>query len=70
MERNLRMISDRISKMAGAKIIEKHFSYRDYQKYRATSHKFELKQRLYFLMQQSKFFDDFLEKSRVITCSY
>ncbi|HEV4842435.1 Tn5252, relaxase [Streptococcus pneumoniae] len=63
LERNLRMISDRISKMAGAKIIENRFSYRDYQKYRATSHKFELKQRLYFLMQQSKSFDDFLEKA-------
>ncbi|HGL2407089.1 TPA: SAG1250 family conjugative relaxase [Streptococcus pneumoniae] len=63
LERNLRMISDRISKMAGAKIIEKRFSYRDYQEYRATSHKFELKQRLYFLMQQSKSFDDFLEKA-------
>ncbi|CAG5992232.1 Tn5252, relaxase [Streptococcus pneumoniae] len=63
LERNLRMISDRISKMAGAKIIEKRFSYRDYKKYRATSHKFELKQRLYFLMQQSKSFDDFLEKA-------
>ncbi|CAG6341274.1 Tn5252, relaxase [Streptococcus pneumoniae] len=63
LERNLRMISDRISKMAGAKIIEKRFSSRDYQKYRATSHKFELKQRLYFLMQQSKSFDDFLEKA-------
>ncbi|HFQ6335052.1 TPA: SAG1250 family conjugative relaxase [Streptococcus pneumoniae] len=63
LERNLRMISDHISKMAGAKIIEKRFSYRDYQEYRATSHKFELKQRLYFLMQQSKSFDDFLEKA-------
>lgn len=63
LERNLRMISDRISKMAGAKIIEKRYSYRDYQKYRQSSHKFELKQRLYFLMQQSKSFDDFLEKS-------
>ncbi|CAG5993252.1 Tn5252, relaxase [Streptococcus pneumoniae] len=63
LERNLRMISDRISKMAGAKIIEKRFSYRDYKKYRASSHKFELKQRLYFLMQQSKSFDDFLEKA-------
>lgn len=62
LERNLRMISDRISKMAGAKIIEKRYSYRDYQKYRKSSHKFELKQRLYFLMQQSKSFDDFLEK--------
>lgn len=63
LERNLRMISDRISKMAGAKIIEKRFSYRDYQNYRRSSHKFELKQRLYFLMQQSKSFDDFLEKA-------
>lgn len=63
LERNLRMISDCISKMAGAKIIEKRFSYRDYQKYRKISHKFELKQRLYFLMQQSKSFDDFLEKA-------
>ncbi|SCA89916.1 Tn5252, relaxase [Streptococcus macedonicus] len=63
LERNLRMISDRISKVAGAKIIEKRYSYRDYQKYRQSSHKFELKQRLYFLMQQSKSFDDFLEKA-------
>ena len=63
LERNLRMISDRISKMAGAKIIEKRYSYRDYQKYRQSSHKFELKQRLYFLMKQSKSFDDFLEKA-------
>ncbi|WP_278043347.1 SAG1250 family conjugative relaxase [Streptococcus agalactiae] len=63
LERNLRMISDRISKMAGAKIIEKRYSYRDYQKYRQSSHKFELKQRLYFLMQQSKSYDDFLEKA-------
>lgn len=63
LEGNLRMISDRISKMAGAKIIEKRYSYRDYQKYRQSSHKFELKQRLYFLMQQSKSFDDFLEKA-------
>lgn len=63
LERNLRMISDRISKMAGAKIIEKRYSYRDYQKYRQSSHKFELKQRLYFLMQHSKSFDNFLEKA-------
>ena len=63
LERNLRMVSDRISKMAGAKIIEKRYSYRDYQKYRQSNHKFELKQRLYFLMQQSKSFDDFWEKA-------
>ena len=64
LERNLRMISDRISKMAGAKIIEKRYSYRDYKKYRESSHKFELKQCLYFLLQQSKSFDDFLEKAK------
>lgn len=64
LERNLRMISDRISKIAGAKIIGKRYSYRDYKKYRESSHKFELKQRLYFLMQQSKSFDDFLEKAK------
>ena len=58
------MISDRISKVAGAKIIEKRYSYRDYKKYRESSHKFELKQRLYFLLQQSKSFDDFLEKAK------
>ena len=64
LERNLRMISDRISKMAGAKIIEKRYSYLGYKKYRESSHKFELKQRLYFLLQQSKSFDDFLEKAK------
>ena len=64
LERNLRMISDRISKMAGAKIIEKRYSYRDYKKYKESSHKFELKQCLYFLLQQSKSFDDFLEKAK------
>lgn len=64
LERNLRMISDRISKIAGAKIIEKRYSYQDYKKYRESSHKFELKQRLYFLMQQSKSFGDFLEKAK------
>lgn len=64
LERNLRMISDRISKVAGAKIIEKRYSYRDYKKYRESGHKFELKQRLYFLLQQSKSFDDFLEKAK------
>ena len=57
LERNLRMISDRISKMAGAKIIETRYSYRDYQKYRKSSQKFELKQRPHFLMQQSKSFE-------------
>ena len=62
-ERNFRMISDRISKIAGAKIIENRYSHRDYEVYKKSNHKFELKQRLYFLMQQSDFFEDFLKKA-------
>lgn len=62
-ERNFRMISDRISKIAGAKIIENRYSYRDYEVYKKSNHKFELKQRLYFLMQQSDSFEDFLKKA-------
>lgn len=62
-ERNFRMISDRISKIAGAKIIENRYSYRDYEVYKKSNHKFELKQRLYFLMQQSDSFENFLKKA-------
>lgn len=62
-ERNFRMISDRISKIAGAKIIENRYSHRDYEVYKKSNHKFELKQRLYFLMQQSNSFEDFLKKA-------
>ena len=62
-ERNFRMISDRISKIAGAKIIENRYSHRDYEVYKKSNHKFELKQRLYFLMQQSDSFEDFLKKA-------
>lgn len=62
-ERNFRMISDRISKIAGAKIIENRYSHRDYEVYKKSNHKFELKQRLYFLMQQSDSFGDFLKKA-------
>ncbi|MDY4002849.1 SAG1250 family conjugative relaxase [Streptococcus orisratti] len=63
LERNLRMISDRISKIAGAKIIENRYSYRDYQVYKSSNHKFELKQRLYFLMEHSTTYEDFREKA-------
>ncbi|OFN56914.1 relaxase [Streptococcus sp. HMSC034B05] len=62
-ERNFCMISDRISKIAGAKIIENRYSHRDYEVYKKSNHKFELKQRLYFLMQQSDSFEDFLKKA-------
>ncbi|HFI0776724.1 TPA: SAG1250 family conjugative relaxase [Streptococcus suis] len=64
LERNLQMISDRISKVAGAKIIPpKRFSHRDYEVYRRTNHKYELKQRLFFLMEHSIDFNDFMQKA-------
>lgn len=42
VERNLRMISDRFSKIAGAKIIENRYSHQQYKIYRKTNHKYEL----------------------------
>lgn len=58
VERNLRMISDRFSKIAGAKIIENRYSHQQFEVYRKTNHKYELKQRLYFLMENSTDFED------------
>lgn len=64
LERNLQMISDRISKVAGAKIIPpKRYSHRDYEVYRRSNHKYELKQRLSFLMEHSIDFNDFMKKA-------
>lgn len=63
VERNLRMISDRFSKIAGAKIIENRYSHQQYEVYRKTNHKYELKQRLYFLMENSTNFEDFKKKA-------
>lgn len=66
-ERNLRMISDRLSKEAGAKIITPNrYSHEKFVTYRKSNHKFELKQRLYFLMENSKDFDDFLSKAETL----
>lgn len=63
-ERNLRMISDRLAKEAGAKIITPNrYSHEKFEAYRKTNHKFELKQRLYFLMENSKNFEDFVAKA-------
>lgn len=63
-ERNLRMISDRLAKEAGAKIIPpKRYSHEQFETYRKTNHKFELKQRLYFLLENSKNFEDFVAKA-------
>ncbi|HEM3690518.1 TPA: relaxase/mobilization nuclease domain-containing protein [Streptococcus suis] len=63
-ERNLRLISDRLAKEAGAKIIQcNSYSHEQFETYRKTNHKFELKQRLYFLMENSKSFDDFMAKA-------
>ena len=62
-ERNLRMISDRLAKEAGATIIQPNrYSLEKFETYRKTNHKFELKQRLYFLLEHSKNFEDFLTK--------
>ena len=55
-ERNLRMVSDRLSKIAGAKIIENRYSHRQYEVYRKTNYKYEIKQRVYFLIENSKKF--------------
>ncbi|EIQ81943.1 SAG1250 family conjugative relaxase [Streptococcus canis] len=64
IERNLQMISDRISKVAGAKIIPpKRYSHRDYEVYRRSNHKYELKQRLFFLMEHSIDFNNFMQKA-------
>ena len=57
------MISDRFAKEAGAKIIiPNRYSHEKFVTYRKSNHKFELKQRLYFLIENSKDFDDFLSK--------
>jgi len=66
-ERNLRMISDRLAKEAGAMIIQPNrYSHEKFEAYRKTNHKFELKQRLYFLMKHSKNFEDFLAKASAL----
>lgn len=66
-ERNLRMISDRIAKEAGAKIIKPNrYSHEKFETYRRTNNKFELKQRLYFLMENSKNFENFLSKAEAL----
>lgn len=63
-ERNLRMISDRLAKESGAKIIPANrYSHEKFETYRKANHKFELKQRLYFLMENSKNFEDFIAKA-------
>ncbi|HEW3524715.1 TPA: relaxase/mobilization nuclease domain-containing protein [Streptococcus pneumoniae] len=66
VERNLRMISDRFSKIAGAKIIENRYSHQRYEVYRKTNHKYELKQRLYFLMEYSRDFEDFKKNAPLL----
>ena len=65
-ERNLRMISDRFSKIAGAKIIENRYSHQQYKVYRNTNHKYELKQRLYFLMENSTDFEAFKKNAPLL----
>ena len=66
VERNLRMISDRFCKIAGAKIIENRYSHQQFEVYRKTNHKYELKQRLYFLMENSTDFEDFKKNATLL----
>ncbi|AER19575.1 TPA: relaxase/mobilization nuclease domain-containing protein [Streptococcus suis] len=66
-ERNLRLISDQLAKEAGVQIITPNrYSHEKFVTYRKSNHKFELKQRLYFLMENSKNFDDFLSKAEAL----
>ena len=65
-EHNLRMVSDRLSKIAGAKIIENRYSHRQYEVYRKTNYKYEIKQRVYFLIANSKNFEDFKKKAKAL----
>ena len=65
-EHNLRMVSDRLSKIAGAKIIENRYSHRQYEVYRKTNYKYEIKQRVYFLIENSKNFEDLKKKARAL----
>ncbi|MCO0828726.1 relaxase/mobilization nuclease domain-containing protein, partial [Streptococcus suis] len=67
-ERNLRMISDRLAKDARAKIIPPNrYSHEQVETYRKTNHKCELKQRLYFLRENSKSFEEFMAKAPALT---
>lgn len=65
-EHNLRMVSDRLSKIAGAKIIENRYLHRQYEVYRKTNYKYEIKQRVYFLIENSKNFEDFKKKAKAL----
>ena len=65
-ERNLRMVSDRFSKIVGAKIIENRYSHHQYEVYRKTNYKYEIKQRVYFLIENSKNFEDFKKKAKAL----
>ena len=65
-EHNLRMVSDRLSKIAGAKIIENRYSHRQYEVYRKTNYRYEIKQRVYFLIENSKNFEDLKKKAKAL----
>ena len=65
-ERNLRMVSDRLSKIVGARIIENRYSHHQYEVYRKTNYKYEIKQRVYFLIENSKNFEDFQKKAKAL----
>ncbi|HEM3587021.1 TPA: relaxase/mobilization nuclease domain-containing protein [Streptococcus suis] len=68
-KRSLENISDKHAALAGAKIIDKSMknSRREYLAYRQkNSHRFEIKERLNFLLKHSVSLEDFLEKARML----
>jgi len=62
-ERNLRMVSDRLSKIAGAKIIENRYSHRQYEVYRKTNYKWEIINILEFLLPKMKNMNELIQRA-------
>ncbi|MCC3169274.1 relaxase/mobilization nuclease domain family protein [Streptococcus sanguinis] len=47
-------------------IFENRYSHRQYEVYRKTNYKYEIKQRVYFLIENSKNFEDFKKKAKAL----
>lgn len=60
--------SDRLAELHGAKIIEpkKDFTYQEYKQYQNTSHIYQLRQRLNYLLKKSENYEDFLRKAKLM----
>lgn len=60
--------SDRLAELHGAKIIEpkKDFTYQEYKQYQNTSHIYQLRQRLNYLLKKSENYEDFMRKAKLM----